>query len=235
MADGDVRLSNALHSGGGFWGYGTHIHRQNGRPCARGFCLIPHNCHTPCVWSVGMRTAGDKTGNHPALLDVDRFAARIRQVRLWALAHGEIAAPDALRVICEVKAARRGPFDRWTLVDVDELVWHELVGWCGHEEIPVPAFMTETLWTYLGFIWATGVADPSSQTVGTLRASLIAYGGLGANGRPRPLPPPHPRRTPSRPRPQPREERPGGLAPIIPLRPRRRRPAGRRLVPSTPS
>ena len=180
-----------------------------------------------------MSSAGDNGRNHTALQAIDRFAGRIRQVRLWALAHGEVATADALRVICEVKAARRGPFDRWTIVDVDEMIWHDVLAWCGEEDVAVPPHVAETLWTYLGFLWATGAADPSSQTVGTLRASLIAYGGLAANGRPRPSP--QPRRTPTRPRrqPQPQDERPGGLAPVIPLRPRRHRPAGRALVRST--
>lgn len=182
----------------------------------------------------GMSTAGDKT-DQLSIREIDRFAGRIRQVRLWALAHGEVAAADALRVICEVKALRRGPFDRWTIVDVDEMIWHDVLAWCAQEEVPVPPQVAETLWTYVGFLWATGAADPSSQTVGTLRASLIAYGGLAANGRPRPIP--QPRRTPPRTRPrpqQPGDDRPGGLAPIIPLRPRPNRHGGRTLVRSTP-
>src|SRR5215467_9315979 len=120
-----------------------------------------------------MRFAGDKTRNQHVAPVADGLAGRIRAVRTWALAHGEIASREALQVICEVKAARRGPFDRWRLVDVDELVWHELVTWCQHEEMPLPAQLAETLWTYLGFLWAAGVADPASHTVDALRAPLI--------------------------------------------------------------
>jgi hypothetical protein len=194
-----------------------------------------------------MRIAGDNTRNDTArnahvAPPADGFARRIRQVRTWALAHGEIASRDALQVICEVKAARRAPFDRWRLVDVDELVWHELMSWCQHQDMPLPTQLAETLWTYLGFLWDAGVADPASHQVEALRAPLIAYGGLGSDGRPRSdqrRRTSSPSRTPHRPEPQPvppsssPDERRGGLAPIIPLRPRRHHPSARPRTPSS--
>src|SRR4051794_29767875 len=86
----------------------------------------PRSCHTPCVRSDDVRsslaepTRGTRDRTDPA-------HRRITQVRAWALARGATADSECLAVLTSVKAARDGcaDFDRWTAVDVDELLWFD--------------------------------------------------------------------------------------------------------------
>src|SRR5438270_13440973 len=101
-----------------------------------------------------MSTAGDNTMDQQTAAASDTFALRVRHVRTWAMATGHVAAPEALLLICEVKAAGEDPFDRWTLAHVDELLWAKLVGRCRSDGRPLPEYLFESLWTYLGYLAA---------------------------------------------------------------------------------
>jgi hypothetical protein len=170
----------------------------------------------------------------------DRHHLRGYDVRAWALPKGLVADADAIEVICCTKRARSAgrhgfeselDFDRWTVLDVEELLWVELVSYCSDSEQPVPERLAETLWTYLSYMADTGALIHPSDTLPTLRTPLIAYGGLGANGRRRPQRPQRPSRRAARsstpraitPRATARKADPAEDAPlarIIPLRPR---------------
>ena len=152
----------------------------------------------------------------------------VHEVRVWALAHGHIATSEALEVILSVKAARSDgggtSLHTWVGWDAEEMVWADLVAWCRRVERTLPGCLAETLWTYLGFLTETGRLASGSDDLITLRRPLLAYGGLGADGRARPRPGRPRRRTavaPPPPAPEPiLEPEEESLAVIIPFRPR---------------
>ncbi|MDQ1396405.1 MAG: hypothetical protein QOG64_1664 [Acidimicrobiaceae bacterium] len=140
----------------------------------------------------------------------ERYRARVRRIRAWALAHGRPVDTTALQVILLVKQERcTEAFDCWTLDGLGEFIWTDVVGWCALNDVPRPAGVAETLWSYLAFLDEVGELTASSDDVELLQRSLVAYGGLNRAGRARNGSRAGQRRRPSA---------AADLAPVVPIR-----------------
>ena len=163
--------------------------------------------------------------------DITGTDTLVRRVRVWAMGRGLIAVPGAVDAIMAAKRCRDADPDalhRWTVRDVEELLWVGVVRSCQATGTPLPPEATETLWSYLGYLGEHGLFAPGSDPLPALLTPLQMYGGLNRFGRRRPVRLTRPARS--------RRSTPGahashasqaargasepGLATIIPFRPR---------------
>jgi|GEM_PF-6214933 len=113
--------------------------------------------------------------------------AQTLRLRAWALAHGQVVQLTALDAVLQARDdGGEAVTGRWTRAGVEHLLWAGVVAGCRRRGQPVPEQVAETLWALLGHLEATGQLAAGSDELAVLRDPLVAYGGLGTNGRPRP-------------------------------------------------
>ena len=122
-------------------------------------------------------------------IDVDipeRHRLHIRMARAWAMARGRPIDAVALAILVLAKEeCCDAPLRLWLLDDLAEFVWGHVTQWCAAEGVRRPPDLAEVLWLYLTFLDETGQLEAGSDDLPSLRASLMAYGGLDRFGRSR--------------------------------------------------
>jgi len=107
--------------------------------------------------------------------------ARRRRVEVsrWALAHGHVVTLDALTVILFGRAAGRST--SWTVADIGRFLTADAPDLCRQHQVEVPAGMSETLWSYIGFLADEG--ELRGATLLDLTTELTRFAGLNRAGR----------------------------------------------------
>jgi hypothetical protein len=134
-----------------------------------------------------------------------RLARHRVELARWALQHGQSVDLDAATIIllaAEPVPTRRTSF-RWTRQQVAELLWTGAAEVCRLHGVELPAGTSETLWTVLCHLDATGGLE--GDPLPLLKEELAVSAGLDRRGRLR-----HPS---------------GGVRRSAEVRPLRRRPA----------
>lgn len=93
------------------------------------------------------------------------------QVARWALANGHPVQRDALAAIVAVRLdASTATIElRWTLADVERVLWGLAPAWCASQQVAVPDGLAVTLGTYLRYLSAHRLLGPGSDPIAALR------------------------------------------------------------------
>ncbi len=96
------------------------------------------------------------------------------QVARWALANGHQVQRDALAAVVAVRVdASSATIDlRWTVADVERVLWSRAPSWCAAQQVAVPDALAATLATYLRYLSAHRLLGPGSDPISALRRAV---------------------------------------------------------------
>lgn len=103
----------------------------------------------------------------------------------WCAATSRPAEPDLFALLCAGAAGSDGSGSQtsWTRERVFHLLRCDIPHWSSRNGVRWPVEIVEAMWTWFGFLAATGRLDADSDPVWELRKPLICYGGLDLRGR----------------------------------------------------
>lgn len=122
-----------------------------------------------------MTSATTSQSRRASAVPAGRHVRRHRgDVARWALAHGHVLRRDALAALLGARSSLGGGAvsTRWTAQDVARLLCFDVESWADAHGVARPEDVAPTLATYLRYLFAHRLLDPTSDDMAALRRAI---------------------------------------------------------------